>query len=195
MLHVLVFVAALIDATGLPIPGRLLLVAAGASAGDPRTTVTLVAAGALGALAGDHLWYAVGRMGGPRLLRAYCRLSLGSGRCLSGTLRYFERFGPLTIVIGRFVAGVRIFAAPMAGAGAIPYPRYLAFDGLGALLWAGTFVGLGYVLGDHWRAVVERLGVGPVIMAIIGLLLLGTAATVAVRLRRRRRHGPARLLR
>ncbi|MGH7326443.1 MAG: DedA family protein, partial [Candidatus Rokuibacteriota bacterium] len=153
---------------------------------------TLAAAGAVGALVGDHLWYAAGRVGGHRLLRAYCRLSLGSGRCLSRTREHFERFGPLTIVIGRFVAGVRIFASPLAGTGVISYPRYLAFDVLGAILWASTFIALGYVLGDRWRAVVERVGMGPVIVATVGLVLLGTATTVAMRLWRRRRHGPAR---
>ncbi|MGH7313222.1 MAG: DedA family protein [Candidatus Rokuibacteriota bacterium] len=191
LLHVVVAMATFIDATGLPFPGRLVLVAAGASAGDPARAATLTAAGAVGALAGDHLWYVTGRLGGRRLLSAYCRLSLGSGRCVSRAREHFERFGPLTIIIGRFVAGVRIFAAPMAGTGLISYHQYLLFDGLGALLWAGAFVGLGYLLGDQWRAVVERFGTGPVIVAALAVVLLAAAATMTVRLLRRRRHGPA----
>jgi len=188
-------VATFIDATGLPFPGRLVLVAAGASAGDPLRAATLTAAGAAGALAGDHLWYVTGRLGGRRLLSVYCRLSLGSGRCVSRAREHFKRFGLLTIIIGRFVAGVRIFAAPMAGTGIISYPRYLLFDTLGALLWAGAFVGLGYLLGDRWRAVVERFGAGPVIVATLAVVLLATAVTMSMRLLRRRWHGPARLAR
>ncbi len=102
-----------------------------------------------GCAGAPHLWYFSGRLGGRRLLNAYCRLSLGSKRCQSRAREYFKRFGPLTIIIGRFVAGVRIFTAPMAGTGIISYPRYLLFDAVGALLWAGVFVGLGYLLGDR----------------------------------------------
>jgi membrane protein DedA with SNARE-associated domain len=191
LLHLAVAAATFIDATGLPFPGRILLVAAGASAGSPLRVVTLTLAGAVGALAGDHLWYFSGRLGGRRLLNAYCRLSLGSKRCQSKAREYFKRFGPLTIIIGRFVAGVRIFTAPVAGTGIISYPRYLLFDVLGAVLWAGAFIVLGYLLGDRWRAVVDRFGVGPVIIAMVVIVLLATAATMALRLLRRRRHGAA----
>jgi membrane protein DedA with SNARE-associated domain len=192
LLHALVVVATLIDATGLPFPGRLLLIAAGASTTDPLRAATLTAAGSLGALIGDHLWYLAGRLGGKRLLGAYCRLSMGSRRCLTRTRDHFKRYGPFTIVIGRFVAGVRLFAAPMAGTGAISYPQYLVWDVLGSVLWAGTFVVLGYVLGDRWRAVVERLGVGRAVLIAGLLLLVGMAATIGWRFWRRRRHGPAR---
>jgi membrane protein DedA with SNARE-associated domain len=191
LLHVVVAVATFIDATGLPFPGRILLVAAGASAGDPLRVATLTLAGAVGALVGDHLWYVTGRLGGQRLLRAYCKVSLGSQRCQSRAREYFTRYGALTIVIGRFVAGVRIFAAPLAGTGIISYPRYLLFDTFGALVWAGAFVGLGYLLGDQWRAVVERFGIGRVIAATILVVLLGMALTMGMRLVRRRRHGRA----
>jgi membrane protein DedA with SNARE-associated domain len=191
LLHLAVAAATLIDATGLPFPGRILLIAAGASAGDPLRVVTLTLAGAVGALAGDHLWYFSGRVGGRRLLNAYCKLSLGSKQCQSRARDYFKRFGPLTIIIGRFVAGVRIFTAPMAGTGIISYPRYLLFDALGALLWSGIFVVLGYLLGDRWRAVVKRFGAGPVIIATVAVVLLATGVTMAMRLLRRRRHGAA----
>jgi membrane protein DedA with SNARE-associated domain len=194
LLHVLVAVATLIDATGLPFPGRVLLIAAGASTTDPWRVATLTAAGSLGAVVGDHLWYAAGRLGGRRLLNAYCRLSMGSGQCVSRTRDHFRRYGPFTIVIGRFVAGVRLFASPLAGTGAISYPRYLAWDVLGAIAWAGGFVALGYLLGDRWRAVVQHIGLGRA-MLIAGLILLvGTAATIGWRLWRRRRHGPVRQL-
>jgi membrane protein DedA with SNARE-associated domain len=191
---VVVAMATFIDATGLPFPGRLLLVAAGASAADPARAAALTVAGAVGALAGDHLWYVTGRLGGRRLLRAYCSLSLGSGRCVSRAHELFGRFGPLTIIVGRFVAGVRIFAAPMAGTGVISYYQYLLFDAVGALVWAGVFVGLGYLLGDQWRGALERFGPGPVIGAAVAVIVLAAGTTTAMRLLRRRRHGPARLV-
>jgi membrane protein DedA with SNARE-associated domain len=186
------FLAALIDATGLPFPGRALLVAAGAAmARDWGQVALMTAAGALGAVAGDHLWYAAGRLGAAdRLTRLYCKLSLASSRCEARARSRFDRFGPLAIVIGRFVAGVRLITAPMAGGGAISYPRFLLFDLIGGVAWAGLFVAGGYALGAPARGLIERHGWG-VLIAVAGLTVAGPAAIVLVRLARRRRHGPA----
>jgi membrane protein DedA with SNARE-associated domain len=185
--------ATLIDATGLPFPGRVVLVAAGAAmAKDWGQVAVITAAGALGAVIGDHLWYAAGRLGAAdRLTALYCKLSLASGRCEARARSRFDRFGPLAIVIGRFVAGVRIFAAPMAGGGAISYPRFLLFDLVGAVAWAGLFVVLGYALGAQWRARFEHHGWGVALTALAVLAVAGPAAIILVRLARRRRHGPA----
>ncbi len=187
------FLATLIDATGLPFPGRVVLVAAGAAmAKDWGHLAAMTAAGALGAVIGDHLWYAAGRLGAAdRLTALYCKLSLASGRCEARARSRFGRFGPLAIVIGRFVAGVRILAAPMAGSGAISYPRFLLFDLIGAVAWAGLFVGLGYALGAQWRALFEHYGWGVPLAAVAVLTVVGPASIVLVRLVRRRRHGPA----
>jgi len=187
------FLAALIDATGFPFPGRVLLVTAGAAmATDWSQVALLTAAGALGAVVGDHLWYAAGRLGAAdRLTALYCKLSLASGRCEARTRSRFDRFGALAIVIGRFVAGVRLFATPMAGGGAISYPRFLLFELIGGIVWAGCFVALGYALGAPARALLERHGWGVALAAFAVLTLAGPAAIVLARLARRRRHGPA----
>jgi membrane protein DedA with SNARE-associated domain len=89
------------------------------------------------------------------------------------------------------VAGVRLFAAPMAGGGAISYPRFLLFELIGGVAWAGLFVAVGYLLGAPARALIERHGWGLPLAIIAGLTVLGPAAIILVRLARRRRHGPA----
>src|SRR5262249_60114303 len=81
-----VFVTSLIDATGLPFPGRAMLVAAGIAAGGPRDVALLVLTGVAGALLGDHLLYALGMRRGPRLLPLYRRPPLRSVRSLGDTL-------------------------------------------------------------------------------------------------------------
>jgi membrane protein DedA with SNARE-associated domain len=192
LVHVGLFLAALIDATGLPFPGRALLVAAGATMATGWTDVaTMTLAAALGAIVGDHVWYAAGRLGaGDRITALYCRLSLASGRCQQRARSRFERFGPLAIVIGRFVAGVRFVAAPLAGGGAISYPRYLLYEIVGALVWSGALIVLGYALGAPGRALMARYGSGP-ILVILTALTLAPLIIVLARLLRRRRHGPA----
>lgn len=192
LVHVGLFLVALIDATGVPFPGRALLVAAGAAMATGWASVaTMGLAGALGALTGDHLWYAAGRLGAAdRITALYCRLSLASGRCELRARSRFERFGPLAIVLGRFVAGVRFVAAPMAGGGALSYPRFLFYEALGALVWSGAFVTLGYAVGVPGRALMARYGSGPILLVLI-VLALAPLLIVAIRLVRRRQHGPA----
>lgn len=192
LLYVGVLLVAMIDATGVPFPGRMLLIAAGAGlAHDWGQVAAMIGAATLGAVAGDHVWYVAGRVGGDRLMALYCKFSLVSGRCERRAQSQFERFGPLAIVIGRFFAGVRIASAPLVATGVVSYPRYLVFEVIGALLWSAVFILLGYVLGEPWRAVMGRFGAGTVLAVVGGLVVLGVAAIVALRLLRRRRHGQA----
>jgi len=115
----IVFVVSLIDATGLPFPGRAMLVAAGMATAGPRDVVLLIATSVTGSLVGDHILYALGMRRGTRLLALYCRLSLGSVRCVEKTLTFFRRYGAVAILVCRFSTGVRLFAAVLAGSGEI----------------------------------------------------------------------------
>jgi membrane protein DedA with SNARE-associated domain len=191
--YVIVFLGTVVDATGIPFPGRLLLVVAGSLAARADVSLTLVVLlGAAGAVLGDHLWYLAGRANAERMLRLYCRVTLGSGRCTAATSSAFERYGGLAIVIGRFVAGVRIFAWPLAGASGIGYARFLVLDALGALAWSSVFVLPGYLLGDRWIPfMAEHLGSATLALALLGLAAL--AGVLAHRLWRRSRFGSARL--
>ncbi|HJR51289.1 MAG TPA: DedA family protein, partial [Gemmatimonadales bacterium] len=182
--YVGLFLATVIDATGLPFPGRAVLIATGAAmARDWGQVAAMTAVGALGAVVGDHVWYAAGRLGAAdRLTALYCKVSLASGQCEARARARFDRFGPLAIVIGRFVAGVRIFAAPLAGSGALSYPRFLLFDLIGAVAWAGLFIALGYVLGAQWRALLDRYGWAALLGGLAVLTVAAPATIVLVRL-------------
>jgi membrane protein DedA with SNARE-associated domain len=189
-----VFVGALIDATGLPFPGRLILAAAGGLS-EPQglSVAAVIALGAAGAMITDHVWYFAGRLGSDRLLRLYCRLSVSSSRCERTTTDYFQRYGALTIVIGRFVAGVRLLAWPLAARSGIGYPRFLAYDLAGALLWSATWVLLGWFFADTWRAAAGDAGTVLGVAAAAAVILI--AAVLTFRLRRRHRHGATWLAR
>jgi membrane protein DedA with SNARE-associated domain len=181
-----VFVTSLIDATGLPFPGRAMLVAAGIAAGGPRDVALLVLTGVAGALLGDHLLYALGMRRGPRLLALYCRLSLGSVRCVENTLAYFRRFGAFAVLIGRFSASVRLFGAVLAGTGEIGYRRFLLLDLVGSIVYMTLWIVLGATVG---AVALERVG-----RPLQAVLLIGPVALVAIllyRLFRRWRYGAA----
>ena len=188
-----VFVGALVDATGLPFPGRLILAAAGAlSEPNGLSVIAMIALGAMGAMITDHVWYFAGRLGSDRLLGLYCRLSVSSRRCERATTDYLQRYGALTIVIGRFVAGVRLLAWPLAARSGIGYPRFLAFDLAGAVLWSATWVLLGWFFADTWRAVAGDAGT---VLGAAAAAVLLIAAVLIFRLHRRRRHGATWLAR
>ena len=182
-----VFVATLIDATAIPFPGRILLAAAGAFAATGDVSATMVIAlGAAGIIITDHLWYFAGSLGGDRLLRLYCWLTFSSPDCVRRTTDWFKRFGALTIVVGRFVAAVRLLAWPLARQHGVSYPVFLALDTVAALVWTSIWVGLGWFLGDRWaNASTEARWVGVALGAIATLAFLG------FQLWRRLRHRPA----
>ena len=188
--YIVVFVGTVIDATGVPFPGRLVLAAAGAfaAAGDVSLPA-VIALGALGAMLTDQLWYFAGWFDTRRLLRLYCRWTFSSGACVTRTDDYFRRFGALTIVIGRYVAGVRVLAWPLARKSGVGYARFLFYDAVGALLWTATWVLLGWFVGDRWQSVVGSVGGW-----MLGILIAIAAVLGAViALRRRARHGTAAL--
>jgi membrane protein DedA with SNARE-associated domain len=185
----LAFVVAAIDATGLPFPGRFLLVVAGARASSPGEAGLVLAAAAAGALMGDHLLYAAGRLGGTRLIRLQCRLTGASGRCLQRARAQLQRFGALAFLFGRFVASIRLLAAALAGSGAIRYPRFLAFDLLGAVIWAGSLVGLGFLVGRQATGLLEHYGSR--VDVVVGVIAVGSLAVGAYRWWQRGRHPAA----
>lgn len=148
--YLLVFLAVFLDNAGLPLPGELVLLAFGflARTGHLDVGWGLIVA-SIGAMAGDNMSYWLGRLGGVRILRTYCRMTLGSGQCVERAVAFYHRFGPLTVISGRFVIGLRAFVVPLAGSARIPYGQFLLFDAIGALLWSTIFIVTGYALGNQ----------------------------------------------
>jgi membrane protein DedA with SNARE-associated domain len=181
--YLVVFVGALIDATGIPFPGRLILVAAGAFAGRGDVNpVLVVLLGAAGVALTDHLWYFTGSLGLDRVVRAFCRWTLNSELCARRTADWFDRYGALTIVLGRFFAGVRLLAWPLARPHGVGYPTFLLFDVIGSLLWSAVWVGLGWFVGEQALDLAGDAGWVGLAMAGAGIV-----AVVSVRLWRRAR--------
>jgi membrane protein DedA with SNARE-associated domain len=135
----------------------------------------VMAAAASGAILGDNLGYWVGRRAGWGLIQRVGGW-LGQGPAELELLRErFLRHAGASVLLGRFVAVLRVVAGPMAGALAMPYGRFVLCNTLGALLWSGSMVGLAW-LGGRWipfqrmvEGVVE-FGLGA--LALLTLVLL-----------------------
>lgn len=188
----IVFVAILLDNAGLPIPGELLLLLFGALARNGQLDMGGgLAVAAVAAVAGDSIGYWLGRVSGDRMLRGYCRLTLGSSTCVDRAVGFYRQHGRATVIVGRFVMGVRAFLPALAGSARMPYRWFLLFDGLGALLWSSLFLTAGYSFG--WQLEWAREGYRTGSRLVLGTLVLIFAVYILVKLVRRRRHGPGTL--
>ena len=183
----IVFVSSLVEAMGVPFPGRIILIVAATLAADLHALVSLGAAAIVGSLLGDHVPYAAGYVVGPRLLEIYCRISLGSAQCVANTITFFRRFGATAVLFARFSTTVRLFAAALSGCGHISYPRFLACDVVGTLVYAGLWVTLGHLFGAQLGELLKRHG--PLLVLVVPIAV---ASIFAYRLWRRARYGPAR---
>ncbi len=145
-----VFLAVLAEQMGLPIPCTPWLLAAGALAHSGRPSLlAVVALAALAAALGHLGWFFAGRRWGYGVLRLLCRISIEPDTCVHRTQGTFDRFGARALVVAPFIPGLTTIAPPLAGLSGMPLWRYLSLDVLGDVLWASTFVGLGYAFGDQ----------------------------------------------
>jgi membrane-associated protein len=162
------------------LPGDSLLFAAGALAGAGAFQVwTLALLLVAAAVLGDAANYWIGRALGGRLLRAR-RVRVIRQEHLDRTHAFYERHGPKTIVLARFVPIIRTFAPFVAGLGRMTYARFTVYNVSGGLLWIALFVFGGYYFGNI-PAVKANIG-----LVIIGVIVVSLVPVVLEILRARR---------
>ena len=147
-----------VESLGVPLPGEIVLVTAAVLSSRHELAVNPVlvgAAGVIGAVVGDSTGYAVGRRLGMPLFDWLGRRfpkHFGPGHVALAE-RVFDRAGIWAVFFGRFIALLRIFAGPLAGALKMRYPRFLAANVTGAVCWAGGTTALVYFAGvaaERW---------------------------------------------
>lgn len=158
---------------GLPLPALPFLIAAGALAGTGQMAagVALVSA-VVAAMAGDQVWFELGRRRGRGVLNWLCRISLEPTSCVRRTEDFFSRHGVRALIVAKFVPGFSTIAPPLAGIVGLSVPQYLLFNGLGTVLWAGTGIGLGWIFSDQ---VEQALTITAQIGPTIGLTVVAAA--------------------
>lgn len=140
----LVFVNVLLERIGLPLPATPILLLGGALAADGRLPGgTLFAAAFVACMFGDAVWYAAGWHYGRRVINLLCRVSLSPDSCVRQTETRFERWGPLTLVMAKFVPGLSTIARPLAGTLHMSFRSFAWFDGLGSALWIAAAMTVG----------------------------------------------------
>jgi membrane-associated protein len=168
---------------GFFLPGDSLLITAGlvAAAGGLNIwwlNVLLVVA----AVVGDAVGYTIGARLGPRVFRREKSLLFNPWH-LERTRAFYAKHGAKTIVIARFVPIVRTFAPVVAGAGRMPYRRFVFYNVAGGVGWVTSMTGAGYLLGQAIPDIGSRVHVVVLIVVILSVIPI---VVEIVRERRRR---------
>jgi membrane protein DedA with SNARE-associated domain len=169
-----------IESLGIPLPGEIALVSAALLASRHTLDINPVAVGAaatIGAVIGDTIGYSVGRKFGMSLFE---RLGnrfpkhFGPGH-VALAKHLFARWGVWAVFFGRFIALLRIFAGPLAGALKMRYRHFLAANASGGLLWAGGTTAVVYYAGlaaERWLSRLSWIALVVAVLIGIGMTLL-----------------------
>jgi membrane protein DedA with SNARE-associated domain len=171
---------------GVPAPGETILIAGAVYAGAGRLNIVAVGvAGFIAAIFGDNIGFAIGHFGGRALALRWGRYVFLTEERLNKAENFFDRRGAIVITFARFVEGLRQANGIIAGITGMHWLRFLIFNALGAALWVGTWVSVGYYAGNHIGTIYHYINLYSyyVLIALVVLIL----GYVAWRLRRRRR--------
>jgi len=147
-----------VEQLGLPIPSVPLLLAAGALAGAGRMNIlAALLVTMFAALCADSLWYELGRIKGIAILQLLCKISLEPDSCVRRTEGVFSRQGARSLIFAKFLPGVGAVAPPLAGVFHMRVARFMMFDSMGTLLWAGTFLGAGFIFSGQIEEIAAHL--------------------------------------
>ena len=172
--EVIIFVYVFADQVGIPVPAVPGLLAMGALAAAGKINVALALVSSVCAsLLADFIWYGLGRWRGDQVLRLLCKISLEPDSCVRRTENVFLRYGVRSLIFAKFVPGLSTVAPPLAGMIGVSLPRFAGYSALAALLWAGTWGGLGYFAGETLQQVTDQSGrVGRILFAFVAACLV-----------------------
>lgn len=179
--YVIIFAIVFVE-TGFVImpflPGDSLLFAAGAVASRGILDPALLFFGLIAAaILGDTLNYQIGAAIGPRIMKSEDKSTfmhrLLNRKHLEKTHKFFEKHGPKTIILARFVPIVRTFAPFVAGAGAMNYRKFIVYNIIGAVAWVTLMLGSGWVLGQipFVKERFELIVIGIVVLSVLPMFV------------------------
>jgi membrane-associated protein len=175
------FVLVAIETMGIPVPGETAVFTAGVLASSGHLEIGLViAVTAAAAMIGDNIGFAIGRRVGRRVLLAPGPLERHRRRVIEVGEPFFERHGAKAVFLGRWITGLRITSAWLAGVNRMPWPTFLFWNALGGICWATSIGLLAYFVGRGAERFVNIAGVGGAVVVVVA----GVVAWIVVRRRR-----------
>ena len=166
-----VFALIAVETMGIPVPGETALIGAALLAHDGQLDIVwLVALAAAAAIIGDNVGFAIGRKGGRRLFARPGPFHHHRMKVLEHGEPFFARHGPKAVFLGRWVSGLRIASAWLAGMNKMDWPTFLFWNALGGIAWAVS-IGLGvYFLGHFAEQVISTAGPAAAVAGVLALV-------------------------
>ena len=181
----LVFAGVLVEQLGAPLPAYpLLMLTSALAARGQFNVVALLGTAVAACLIADTVWYQIGSALGRRVLRVLCQISLSPDGCVRQTESVFTRFGAASLMVAKFVPGFASVATALAGAMRIRRAPFLLFDLIGATLWVGVALTLGWLFSPAIDDIVDTLAR----LGRWGLLLVALAVALFVAAKWWQRH-------
>lgn len=171
-----IFIGIMLENTGLPLPGETITLVGGFLAGSEELAYRWVLASAIaGAVIGDNFGYWIGFYGGWPLLLRLGKLLRQDEAVLQRLRERFSNNADKAVILGRFIALLRIFAGPLAGIAQMPYWKFLLCNLLGASLWGSIMVTLAFFVGRLIPLPTLVSWVTQFTVATLAILVLGIA--------------------
>ena len=153
-----VFLCVLLEQGGLPIPAVPALLVAGALVARGRFSfVEIVAVAATASLIADVAWLHAGKRYGRKILGWVCKVSLSPDSCVRKTGAIYLRWGAKSLAVAKFIPGYSTLGPALAGIARTRLSRFVFWDGVGIVLWAGGAVLVGYLFSGAVDQVVATL--------------------------------------
>jgi len=183
-----VFFGVMLENAGLPVPGETILLVGGyfaASHPDEFNLIRVMLTAAVGAVVGDNIGFAIGHHYGRGFLLRVGRFFFLTPKRFERMENFFESHGNKTILVARFITGLRVFAALLAGASRkMPWRVFFAYNVAGAVIWAVVITLLGFLFGQSLPLLVKWVGRTGTIL-LIAIFVIGV---IAWRIERHRRN-------
>jgi membrane protein DedA with SNARE-associated domain len=165
------------ESMGVPLPGETALILGGLAASEGRLSIVLVIVlGAAAAIVGDNIGFQIGRRGGRVLLERPGRFYEERQRVIAIGDPFFERHGPKAVFLGRWIAGLRVWASWLAGASVMSWRSFLLWNALGGIAWSTTVSLAAYYGGkgvEHGLAQIGTYGlIAAALLVVVGALVL-----------------------
>jgi membrane protein DedA with SNARE-associated domain len=158
-----------IETMGVPVPGETALIASALAAHNGELDIVLlIVLAASAAIIGDNVGFAIGRKYGRRVFVKPGPMHRQRLALLDVGEPFFAKHGPKAVFLGRWVAGLRIASAWLAGMNKMSWPTFLFWNALGGIVWA-TAVGLGaYYAGHAFEDAIGTIGIaGAVVVGVV----------------------------